>query len=362
MYLSIVKAISIYDGSEKTILSSSIPDMMKNALAVSFKTDIGTDWIEDAGKRFDSYEILENKIPFDVETLNDVTLGGVSRKTLSMILAGVHVGKTLSLVHLSAGYARLGYNVLYISMEMGANEIMHRIDANMLKTPMHLIREMGKEIFIGRIETIKSKGYGRIKAIQFPTSMAHVGHFKNLLNELNIKNNWKPDVVMVDYIGIVASSRIKVGSTNSHFYLKSVAEELRAMAIEYDIAIWSAMQLTRSGMGSSDVEMTDVAESIGIPGVVDLLFAAMRNEETDAIGQIIFKQLKNRFRQIQYRPKFVLGCEFEQQLFYDLSQNERDLPSPTPAVLIDSSQIQAKFERNLRKNKKNRFEGVDIGD
>ena len=264
MYLSIVKAISIYDGSEKTILSSSIPDMMKNALAVSFKTDIGTDWIEDASKRFDSYEVLENKIPFDIETLNDVTLGGVSRKTLSLILAGVHVGKTLSLVHLSAGYARLGYNVLYISMEMGANEIMHRIDANMLKTPMHLIREMGKEVFMGRIETIKSKGYGRIKAIQFPTSMAHVGHFKNLLNELNIKKNWKPDIVMVDYIGIVASSRIKVGSTNSHFYLKSVAEELRAMAIEYDIAVWSAMQLTRSGMGSSDVEMTDVAECVSL--------------------------------------------------------------------------------------------------
>lgn len=361
MYLSIVKAISIYDGSESKILPTAIPDMMRNALAVSFKTDIGVDWLADAEKRFDGYEVPENKIPFDLETLNDITLGGVTRKTLNLILAGVHVGKTLTLVHLASGYARLGYNVLYISMEMGANEIMHRIDANMIKTPMHLIRDMGKAKFMKRIDHIKSKGYGKIKAIQYPTSMAHVGHFQNLLNELNIKLNWKPDVVMVDYIGIVASSRIKVGSTNSHFYLKSVAEELRALGIEYDVAVWSAMQLTRSGMGSNDVEMTDIAESIGIPGVCDLLLAGMRNDETDAIGQIIFKQLKNRFRQMQYKPKFVLGCEFEQQLFYDLSSSEQNLTAEPPAVQVDYSRIQEKFESSIKK-RKNRFSNVDVGE
>lgn len=260
MYLSIVKAIAIYDGTDKTLLPSSIPDMMKTALSVSFDANIGIDWEDDSEARYDRYEIPQNKIPFDIETLNDITLGGITRKTLSLILAGVHVGKTLSLVHLAAGYARLGYQVLYISMEMDENEILHRIDANMIKTPMHLIREMGKSKFIKRIDLIKSKGYGKIKVIQFPTSAAHVGHFKNIINELNIKMNWSPDVVMIDYIGCVASNRIKVGSTNSHFYLKSVAEEIRAMAIEYNIACWSAMQLTRSGMGSSDVEMTDIAE------------------------------------------------------------------------------------------------------
>lgn len=187
------------------------------------------------------------------------------------------------------------------------------------------------------------------------------GHFYNLLNELNIKLNWKPDVIMVDYIGIVASSKIKVGSTNSHFYLKSVAEELRAMGIEYDVAVWSAMQLTRSGMGSSDVEITDVAESIGIPGVCDLLWAGMRNEETDAIGQIVFKQLKNRFRKMQYKPKFVLGCEFEQQLFYDLSSGEQNLAVELPTSQINSSKIQEKFESSL-KRRKNRFSGVDVGE
>lgn len=334
--------------------------MMKDSLAVSFKTDIGLDWLDDAERRFDGYCIPENKIPFDLDILNDITLGGTTRKTLSVILAGVHVGKTLTLVHLSAGYARLGYNVLYLSMEMGDNEILHRIDANMIKTPMHLIKEMGKETFMSRMDHIKAKGYGRIKVVQFPTSMAHAGHFKNVIDEFDIKKNWKPDVVMIDYLGIVASSRLKVGSTNSHFYLKSVAEELRALAVEYDVVAWTAMQLTRSGMGSSDVEMTDTAESIGIPGVSDFILAGMRNEETDSLGQIIFKQLKNRFRKMQYRPKFVLGCEFDQQLLFDVSNQEQTLVEPTPAADLDSSSIQAKFESRFRK--KRQFSGVDVGD
>lgn len=358
MYLSIVKAIAIYDGTDKTLLPSAIPDMMKNALSVSFNTNIGFDWQDDSEDRYDRYELPQNKIPFDLETLNDITLGGITRKTLSLILAGVHVGKTLSLVHLTAGYARLGYQVLYISMEMDENEILHRIDANMIKTPMHLIREMGKQKFMKRMDHIKSKGYGRIKVIQFPTSAAHVGHFKNVINEFNMKMNWMPDVVMVDYIGCVASNRIKVGSTNSHFYLKSVAEEIRAMAIEYNIACWSAMQLTRSGMGSNDVEMTDIAESIGIPGVCDLMLAGMRNEETDSIGQIIFKQLKNRFRKMQYKPKFVLGCDFDQQLFYDLSQSEQNLIEDTAVSQIDSAKIQEKFQASKRR--KGRFENVEV--
>ena len=360
MYLSIVKAIAIYDGSDKTTMSSAIPDMMRDALAVSFNTRIGLDWLNDSEERYDHYEMPLNKIPFDLDTLNDVTLGGVTRKSLSLILAGVHVGKTLTLVHLAAGYARMGYQVLYLSMEMGENEILQRIDANMLKTPMHLIREMGKPKFTTRMDGIKTKSYGQIKVLQFPTSAAHVGHFKNVINELNIKMNWMPDVVIVDYIGCVASNRIKLGSTNSHFYLKSVAEEIRAMAIEYNVACWSAMQLTRTGMGSNDVEMTDIAESIGIPGVCDLMFAGMRNEETDSIGQLVFKQLKNRFRKIQYRPKFVLGCDFDQQIFFDCSPSEQNLIAETAAFEVDSTKIQEKFLAHKRR--KNRFENVDVGE
>lgn len=329
MYLTIVKAIAIYDGTEKKILPNAIPDLMRDALAVSFKTEIGVDWLDDAENRFDRYEVPENKIPFDLETLNDITLGGVTRKTLSIILAGVHVGKTLTLVHLAAGYARLGYNVLYISMEMDENEIMHRIDANMIKTPMHLIRGMGKAKFMKRIDHIKSKGYGRIKVEQFPTSMGHSGHFQNLLNELSIKMNWKPDVVMVDYIGIVASSRIKVGSTNSHFYLKSVAEELRALAIEYDIAVWSAMQLTRSGMGSNDVEMTDIAECCSLTtnvlkrsgdGYISSLIADLKigdiikGYEKDVIVKRIFPIKKKQAIRITTKTGKQIVCSMDHKI------------------------------------------------
>lgn len=284
MYLSIIKAISIYDGSDKVLLPSSIPEMMKDALSVSFNTNIGSDWLDDSENRYDSYQQPLNKIPFDLETLNDITLGGITRKTLSLILAGVHVGKTLSLVHLAAGYARLGYHVLYISMEMDENEILHRIDANMIKTPMHLIREMGKERFMKRIDLIKSKGYGKIKVIQFPTSAAHVGHFKNTINEMNMKMNWTPDVVMVDYIGCVASNRIKVGSTNSHFYLKSVAEEIRAMAIEYNVACWSAMQITRCISKTCTVYEKD--KGLILSGDVEIGDSLQSNEGFNKVNKI----------------------------------------------------------------------------
>jgi archaellum biogenesis ATPase FlaH len=360
MYLSIVKAISIYDGTDKTMTSHSIPDMIKDALAISFETKIGSDWYDDAESRFERYEYPLNKIVFDLETLNEITFGGVTKKTLSIILAGVHVGKTLSMVHFAAGYARLGYNVLYFSMEMGEDEIMQRIDANMLKVSMHQIKDLGKEKFMGRMHHLKQKSYGKIKVIQYPTSLAHTGHFRMAMDELKLKMQWAPDVVMVDYLGIVASSRIKVGATNSHFYLKSVAEELRAMAIELDVAVWSAMQLTRSGMSSSDVEMTDIAESIGIPGVCDFMLAASRNDEMDAVGQISYKQLKNRFRNMSYRPRFILGSEFEQQLLLDVAESQQTLSEPV--AHIDSRKIQEKFENKFNKQPRGRLTGIDMGD
>lgn len=326
------------------------------------RQESGSDWIDDAEARYERYECPENKIAFDLETLNDITLGGVTKKTLSIILAGVHVGKTMSMVHFAAGYARLGYNVLYLSMEMGEDAIMQRVDANMLKIAMHKIKELGKEKFMNRLYQLKQKSYGKIKVIQYPTSLAHTGHFRMALDELKLKMHWSPDVVMVDYVGIVASSRVKIGTLNSHFYLKSVAEELRAMAIEMDIAVWSAMQLTRTGMGSSDVEMTDIAESIGIPGVCDFMLAASRNEEMDAIGQIGFKQLKNRFRNMSYKPRFILGSDFEQQLLFDVAESEQTLSEPVAHV--DSKTVQEKFESRFNSSKRTRgkLTGIDMGD
>lgn len=244
VYLSIIKAISIYDGTEKKISPHAIPGLLSDALGVSFRTHIGDDWNEDAEARFERYSNQETKIEFDLDTLNDITFGGIKRKTLNMILGGVHVGKTFSLVHLAAGYVRLGYNVFYASLEMDEDDIMIRVDANMLKTPIYSIKELGKEVFVDKIHNLKSKSYGTLKVLQFPTSITHSGHIEATLNELKLKKNWTPDVVMVDYLGIVASSRVLAGG-NSHFYLKSVAEELRAMAIKNDYAIWSAMQLNR---------------------------------------------------------------------------------------------------------------------
>jgi replicative DNA helicase len=345
MYLAILKSISIYDGTNKELNPHVIPDLVESALAVSFKTSIGQDWSDDAESRFERYNDVETKIAFDLEILNDITLGGVTRKTLSLVLGGIHVGKTMTLCHLSAGFARMGYNVLYISMEMGETEIMQRVDSNMMKVSMHKIKDLGKDAFMKRIHYLQAKNYGKIKVIQYPTSMAHAGHFKTAINELKIKTGFTPDVVMVDYVGIVASSRIKIGQTNSHFYLKSVAEELRAMAIELDFACFTAMQLTRSGMSSTDVDMTDTAESIGIPGVCDLMFAIWRTDEMDQLGQLCCKQLKNRFRQMQYRPRFILGCEFDQQLLYDVSQSEQTLIQHTD-VDFDSNAIKEKFEKS----------------
>lgn len=373
MYNAIVRAISIYDGTNKELNPHAIPEMMKEALAVSFQTHIGSDWSEDAEDRFDRYVNKENKIPFDLETLNDITLGGVTKKTLSIILAGVHVGKTMMMCHLAAGYARLGYNVLYFSMEMGEDDILQRVDANMLKVPMHQIEALGKEAFMKRVHFLRAKNYGKIKVIQYPTSLAHSGHFRSVIAELKIKLGFKPEIVIVDYVGIVASSRLKVGVTNSHFYLKSVAEELRAMAIELDVAVWSAMQLTRSGMSTNDVEMTDIAESIGIPGVCDFMLAATRSEEMDAIGQLGFKQLKNRFRKMQYRPRFVMGCEFDQQLFYDVSDSEQDLAVSIPARSVTSRSNDSEATPSFSTATQSRFEKggfrprtrdvkIDVGD
>lgn len=358
VYLAIVKAISIYDGTEKKIAPHAIPELLSNALSVSFRTHIGDDWDEDAEARYERYSSPENKISFDLDTLNDITFGGVKRKTLNIILGGVHVGKTFSLVHLAAGYVRLGYNVFYASMEMDEDDIMIRVDANMLKTPIHSIKELGKEVFLKKINRLKSKSYGKLKVLQFPTSVAHSGHIEAALNELKLKKKWVPDVVMVDYLGVVASSRVLMGG-NSHFYLKSVAEELRAMGIKNDYAVWSAMQVTRAGMSSTDLEMTDTAESIGITAVADFILGATRTDELDAQGQIAYKQLKNRYRSMSYRPKFLLGSNFDCQMLLDLQNSQQILTQDGAVVDVDTGEIQKRFESSIRRR---RNITIDIGD
>lgn len=308
------------------------------------KLTSGQDWFDDAEERFERYISPQNKIPFDIETLNEITRNGVSRKTLNLILAGIHVGKTMTMVHLASGYARLGFNVLYISLEMSEDDILQRVDANILKVPIQSIIELGKDKFVTKIKKMTLKGYGKVKVIQFPTGSAHSGHFKHILDELYLKKNWKPDVLVVDYIGCVASSRLSQSQTNSHFYLKSVAEELRALAIEYDLACWSGMQVTRSGMSSTDIDLTDIAESIGIPAVCDLTLAATRTEELDNLGQIAIKQLKNRYHNMTLRQKFVLGVDLSRQTIYDVSNSQQNLHQVS-SQNVDMESVENKFKK-----------------
>lgn len=346
VYNAIKKTIAIYDGTDKNSLKSSIPDLLKDAISFSFETDIGKDWESDAENRYDRYHYLEGKIPFDLETLNDITVGGAARKTLNLLIAGVHVGKTMTLVHLAAGYVKLGYNVLYFSLEMDEDQILLRVDANMLKNKIKTVQNLSKESYLKRIEKIKNKGIGKLKVIQFPTSSASVQHFKHTISELETKQGWKPDVVIIDYIGITASSKLKPGSTNSYFYLKSVAEEIRAMAIELDVLIWSASQVNRAAQSSTSIGIEDIAESMGLSQASDLMLALHRTEEMDKLNQIGCKQLKNRYQNMSYRSKFVLGCDYEMQLLSDIDEKDQNLIQDI--VDVNQDTLKSKVGKGLR--------------
>jgi replicative DNA helicase len=324
VYNAIMKAIAIYDGTEKTVTPHAIPDMIKDAVGISFDSHIGMDMYDDAGARYDYSTLPSSKIPFDIEILNEITNGGAGRKTLNVFVAGVNVGKTLSLVHLACAYARAGLNVLYFTMEMREEEILKRMDANMLKTPINKLEEFGRDAFIDKVEKLRAKSYGKIKVKEYPPGAAHAGHFKHIIGELKMKQRFVPDVIMVDYIGITGSARMKLGQQNSYFYLKAVAEELRALAVETDTVLWTAMQLTRTGITNTDVEITDVSESMGIPATADFMLSVTRTEELDGLGQVLLKQLKNRYGNKTNKLRFVVGIDLDKQTLYDVNQSEQD--------------------------------------
>lgn len=331
IYLAIMKAIAIYDGSEKVLTPHAIPDMIKDAVGITFNSHIGMDLFDDAESRYDYYTKPENKIPFDIDILNKITNGGCGKKTLNVIVAGVNVGKTLSLAHLAAAYMKSGLNVLYISMEMCEQEILKRIDANLLRVSINKIKDLGRDAFMNKIQKMKDKTRGKIKVKEFPPGAATAAHFKHLINELKMKQRFSPDVIIVDYIGITGSSRMKLGQQTSYFYLKAVAEELRALAVETETVLWTAMQITRQGIGSSDVEITDVSESMGIPATADLMLSVSRTEKLDKLGQLLFKQLKNRYGNKAHNLRFVIGVDLDKQTLYDVNQEEQaDLVQVNP--------------------------------
>ena len=296
VYNAVMDSISILDGKDKNRTKNALPEILAEALGVSFDSHIGHDFLEDSEQRFDFYHRKEEKIPFDLELMNSITRGGLSRKSLNIILAGTGAGKTLMMCHLAAANLSLGKNVLYITMEMAEEKIAERIDSNLLNVALEDLTQLPKDLYEKKIARMKSKTTGKLIIKEYPTASAHVGHFRHLVNELNLKRNFVPDIIYIDYLNICCSSRIKPGANvNSYTYIKSIAEELRGLAVEKNLPIVSATQTTRSGYSNSDPGLEDTSESFGLPATADFMIALVRDEGMDERGQICVKQLKNRY-------------------------------------------------------------------
>lgn len=324
IYNAVTDAISIIDGEDETRTRHAIPEILKEALGISFSTHVGHDYIEDAEDRFKFYGEEFARIPFDLKLFNLITNGGVPDGTLNVILAGTNVGKTLSMIHFASSYLKQGKNVLYITLEMAEEEIARRVDANIFNVKINDVEKMAEENFKKGINALAAKTCGKLIIKQYPTGSGHTGHFRALLQELWLKRNFKPDAIFVDYIGICASSRIKLGNTNSYFYVKAIAEELRGMGIEHECPVWTAVQATRGGFGNTDMDITDTAESFGIPATADFLVGAIRTPELDALGQLLMKQMKNRYGNKNFYEKFVVGVDAEKQKLFDLEDSAQN--------------------------------------
>ena len=332
IYNAIVDGISIIDGKDKNRGADAIPSLLTDALAVSFDNAVGHDYFDDSASRFDFYHKIEERIPFDLEFFNKITKGGLPQKTLNIALAGTGVGKSLFMCHMAANCLSQGKNVLYITLEMAEERIAERIDANLLNVSMEDLHDLPKTMFENKIKKIQKKTNGQLIIKEYPTASAHSAHFRGLIKELSIKKSFKPDMIFIDYLNICASSRLKGASqVNSYTYIKSIAEELRGLAVETNVPIMSATQTTRSGFGSTDIGLEDTSESFGLPATADFMFALISNEELDALNQIVVKQLKNRYNDPTMNKRFVLGIDRSKMRLYDVDNKEQE-------DLVDSGQ------------------------
>lgn len=311
IFNAIRTGVSILDGDEKKLDVGSIPDLLNDALAVSFDTHVGHDYFENASERFDSYVQKEHKIPFDLDILNDITDDGIGRKTLSILMAPTGVGKSLFMCHMAAANLMHGKNVLYITMEMSEERISERIDANILNIDIKQLKSLSKEGFLKRIERAKTRTAGKLVVKEYPTSTAGAGHFRHLIRELKQKKGFVPDIIYIDYLNICMSTRLRSMSSNvnSYTYVKAIAEEIRGLAVEHDLPIVSATQTNREGFSNGDMDLTNTSESIGLPQTCDLMLGIMSIQELENQGQILVKQLKNRYGDLNYKNKFVIGIE-----------------------------------------------------
>ncbi len=356
IYNAIMDAVQILD-SKTNKAKGEIPKILSDALGVSFDRNVGHDYITDYESRYDFYHRKEERIPFDLDFFNKITKGGLPNKTLNIALAGTGVGKSLFMCHVAAGCISQGYDVLYITMEMAEEKIAERIDANLLNIRLDDLHVISKDDYTKKFQSLQNKTHGRLIIKEYPTAAAGSMHFRSLLNELQLKKNFKPHIIFIDYLNICCSSRLKPGSNvNSYTYVKAIAEELRGLAVEFNVPIVSATQTTRSGYSNSDVDLTDTSESFGLPATADFMFALINTEELEQLNQIMVKQLKNRYNDPSSNKKFVIGVDRAKMRLYDVED--------TAQKIVDSGQVQDDKPLNTFGNRErkfnSKFEGVRV--
>ena len=341
---AIMESISIIDGKHKSLTKNALPDLLQKALAVTFDPSVGHDYIEDVELRYDFYHEDEERIAFDLDYFNTITKGGLPNKTLNVCLAGTGVGKSLFMCHMAGNVLTQGRNVLYITMEMAEERIAERIDANLLNIPLDQLLHISKPMLTSKVDELASRTNGKLIIKEYPTGSAHSGHFRALLNELKLKKNFVPEMIFIDYLNICSSSRMKGmgGAINSYTYIKAIAEELRGLAVEFDVPIVTATQTTRSGFSSSDPGLEDTSESFGLPATADLMFALVSSEELEALGQVMVKQLKNRYNDPNYKKRFVVGIDRSRMRLYDVDNPDEGVVDDTPA--FDKSKVNNRFK------------------
>lgn len=354
IYNAIMESVSILDDKTSGKSKGEIPQMLADALGVSFDSNVGHDYLNDSSNRFDSYHKTEARIAFDLDIFNKITKGGLPIKTLNVALAGTGVGKSLFMCHCAAGAISQGSNVLYITMEMAEEKIAERIDANLLNVTMDELHVIPREDYERKFSVVKNKVQGKLIIKEYPTASASALHFRALLNELALKKNFRPDIIFIDYLNICASSRIKPGgSVNSYTYIKSIAEELRGLAVEFKLPVVTATQTTRSGYSNSDVDLTDTSESFGLPATADFMFALITNEELEQLNQIMVKQLKNRYSDLNYYKRFMVGVDRSKMRLYDTEQSAQN-------DIVDSGQVQDKPLNTFGNRERSKFQGLKV--
>ena len=332
LHLAVLDGINIIGGNDKDRNTTALPDILSDALAVSFDMSIGHDYVDNATDRFAFYHTKEERIPFDLKFFNEITNGGLPRKTLNIIMSGTGVGKTLFMCHHAANVLISGYDVLYITLEMAEERIAERIDANLMDLTIDELHDLPKTLFESSVDKIRKKTQGKLIIKEYPTASAHVGHFKSLIKELKIKRQFTPKIIFIDYLNICASSRFRTGANvGSYFYIKAIAEELRGFAVEQDVPIVSATQVNRTGFTASDFGLEDTSESFGLPATADFMFALIQTEELEGLNQVLVKQLKNRYNDPTKNKKFILGIDRPKMKLYDVEQQAQ-------TDLVDSGQ------------------------